>query len=185
MFDKIINFYSENFVLAFLLTDIAIFLIVRLFKTADIHLATKSQVKKTKKSRKKKYNGILLVEKIKKKRKKNSNSFQKLNSRGKKLTKKYFKYKLKALPIITKYSYGKFFKRSNKKITIVAKNSRKTLIKISMTNGLKNMIKLTNKYHCLDEFILFLHHLPDAILDQSHYDFFIGETDISVSYLVK
>ena len=185
MIDVIIDFYTDNLLYAIIGTIALLFLIFRLYKTALIYLGTKRYVKKSKKLRKKKFNGIFLTEKIKMKRKKNTNSFQKLRGRSKKLTKKYFNYKLEELPVITRYSYGKLLKRSNKKLIIIIKNDKRTLKKIKMKKGLKTMINITNKYECLDEFILFLHNLPDAILDQQYYDIYVGENGISIGYTVK
>ena len=185
MIDVIIDFYIDNLLYAVIGTLVALFIISRLFKTASIYLGTKRYVRKSKKLRKKKYNGILLTDKIKKKRKKNTNSFQKLKGRGKKLSKKYFNYKLEELPVITKYSYGKLLKRSKNKLIIIVKNEKKTLKKIHMKKGLKAIINVTNKYECLDEFILFLHNLPEAILEQQDYDIYVGDNDVSISYIVK
>ena len=185
MLDTIIQFYTDNLLYAAIGTIIALFIIFRLFKTARIYLGTKSYVRKSKKLRKKKFNGILLTDKIKKKRKKNTNEFSKLRGRGKKLVKKYFNYKLEELPVITRYSYGKLLKRSKKKLMIIVKNDRKTLKKINMKKGLKNLIQVTNKYQCLDEVIHFLHNLPDAILEQQDYDIYVGEEEISIGYVIK
>ena len=185
MIDIIIDFYTDNLLYAVIGTIVVLLIISRLYKTALIYLGTKRYVRKSKKLRKKKYNGILLTDKIKKKRKKNTNSFQKLKGRGRKLSKKYFNYKLEELPVITKYSYGKLLKRSRNKLVIIVKNERKTLKKIHMKKGLKTMINVTNKYECLDEFIIFLHNLPEAILEQQDYDIYVGDNDVSISYIVK
>ena len=185
MIDIIIDFYTDNLLYAVIGTIVVLLIISRLYKTALIYLGTKRYVRKSKKLRKKKYNGILLTDKIKKKRKKNTNSFQKLKGRGRKLSKKYFNYKLEELPVITKYSYGKLLKRSRNKLVIIVKNERKTLKKIHMKKGLKTMINVTNKYECLDEFIVFLHNLPEAILEQQDYDIYVGDNDVSISYIVK
>ena len=127
MINTIIDFYTENLIYAMVGTVIVLFIFIRLLKTAKIYLGTKSYVRKSKRLRKKKYNGILLIEKIKKKRKKNTNEYQKLKGRGKKHVKKYFNYKLEELPVITKYSYGKLLRRSKKKLIIIVRNERKTL----------------------------------------------------------
>ena len=185
MVDTIIQFYSDYLLYAIAGTVITIFIIIRLYKTARIYLGIKSYVKKSKKLRKKKFNGILLTDKIKRKRKRNSNEYENLKGRGKKLTKKFFNYKLEELPVITRYSYGKLLKRSNKKLIIIIKTERKTLKKLQMKKGLKNMIQVTNKYNCLDELIHYLHNLPEAIIKQKDYDISIGDEDVSIGYVVK
>lgn len=185
MLDTIIEFYSDNLIIALGGTVIALLIIIRLFKTARIYLGTKSYVRKMKRLRKKKFNGILLTEKIIKKRKKKTNEYSKLNNRGKKLVKKYFTYKLEELPVITRYSYGKLFRRSRKSLLIIIKNERKTITKVHMKKGLKDLIQVTDKYKCLDELINFLHNLSEAILKQQEYDIYIGDEDIVIGYLIK
>ena len=92
MIDTVIQFYTDNLLYAAIGTVIALFIIFRLLKTAKIYLGTKSYVRKSKKKRKKKFNGIQLTDKIQKKRKKNTNEYSKLRGRGKKLVKKYLNY---------------------------------------------------------------------------------------------
>lgn len=185
MLDTIIQFYTDNLIIALAVTLVIILIITRLFKTASIYLGTKRYVKKSKRLRKKKYSGLVLTEKIKKKRKKNTNTYKKLRGRGKKLTKKYFTYKIEELPVITRFSYGKLLKRSKKRIFIIVKNERRTLKKIKMKKAFKSFIQITDKYECLDEFIHFLHNLPEAILEQQEYDIFVGDEDLSIGYVIK
>lgn len=185
MLDQLIELYMENYIVASIAISIISFLLYRLLRTANRYLDTKSYVKKNKRLRKKKYNGIILTEKLSKRRKRHTNSYQKLKGSGKKLVKKYFIFKMKELPAVTKYSYGKIYKTSSKRLIIVVTNGRKTLQKIKMKKGLRNMIQLTNKYNCLDEFILYLHDLPDAILDQQDLDILVGIEGISIGYIIK
>lgn len=185
MIETIIDFYSANLIPAAIGTVVVLYLIFRIFKTASIYLGTKRYVKKSKRLRKKKFNGIILTDKIKKKRKKNTNEYSRLKGRGKKFVKKYFIYKLEELPVITRYSYGKLLKRSKKRLLIIVKNESRTIKKIKMKKGLKNLIQVTNKHKCLDELISFLHNLPEAILEQQDYDIYVGEEDISIGYLIK
>ena len=185
MIETILEFYSDNFIIALIVTVMTLLILIRLFKSARIYLGIKSYIRNTKKLRKKKFNGILLTEKITKKRKKNTNQYSKLKSKGKKLVKKYFTYKLEELPVITRYSYGKLLRRSKKKIVIIVKNEHKTIKKVSMKKGLKNLLQLTDNYKCLDELIYFLHNIPEAILKQQDYGVFIGEEEISIGYLIK
>jgi len=185
MLETFIDFYMENYIIASVVTSIVFFILYQLLRSANRYLDIKSSVKKSKRLRKKKYNGIILTEKLRKKRKKHTNSYQKLKGSGKKLTKKYFTYKMSELQSVTNYSYGKLFKKSNKNLIIVVRHGKKTLQKIKMKKGLRNMIQLTNKQNCLDEFIHYLHDLPEAILDKQDYDILVGVEGVSISYIVK
>ncbi|MBN2604430.1 MAG: hypothetical protein JXR62_01245 [Bacilli bacterium] len=185
MLESIIEWYANNLLLASLASFVMYMILYRSYKTARIYVAAQSYVKKSKKLRKKKYNGILLVENIQKKRKKNTNSFQKLKRRAKNQVRKYFNYKLEELPVIRKYSYGKLLKRNNKRIVIIIRNEKKILKKIYMAKGLKHLIDATNKYECLNEMILFLHNLPDALLEKQDYDIYLNEQEVLIGYDVK
>ncbi len=183
--DSLIQLAMENIYISIGVLLVMIFIIFRLWKTITIHLGAKKYVKKSRKLRKKKYNGIQLVDKIQKKRKKGTNTYNKLKSRGKKRVKKYFIYKIEELPVITRFSYGKLFKRSSDKLIIFARNEQKIVKKVGVRKGLKKIIDITNKYQCLDEMIHFLHNLPEAILEQQDYDVYLSEQDISIGYMIK
>ncbi len=184
-FDDLFQLIMDNLVVAGVATLVILFIIFRMIKTFRIHLGAKKYVKKSRKLRRKKFNGIQLVDKTQKKRKKETNSFNKLKGRGKKKVKKYFNYKIEELTVVTRYSYGKLFKRSSDKLVIFARNERKIVKKVGVRKGLKNIIDITNKYQCLDEMIHFLHNLPEAILDKQDYDVYIDEQDISIGYMIK
>lgn len=175
----------ENLLVSIFIGVIIIFIILRMFKTMRMYLGAKSFVRKSLKQDRKKFNGLTLVEKTSKKRKKNTNSFKKLRGRAKKWVRKYLTHKFDQLPIITKYSRGKLFKRSKNKLILLVKNERKTIKKISTKKGEKQLIDLSNKYDCLDEIITFLHHLPNAILDEQEYDIFFGEEGLILTYQIK
>lgn len=183
--NDMIQFAKDNLVYTIVGGLLILFVLVRLIKTIRLHLGAKRYVRKSKKLRKKKYNGIQLVEKIHKKRKKGSNSYKKLRGGAKKKVRRYFNYKIEELPVITRYSYGKLLKRSKDKLVIFARNERKTVKKFKIKKGLKNLIDLTNKFQCLDELIQFLHNLPEAILGQQNYDVYIVEQNISIGYKIK
>lgn len=183
--ESILDWAFENLYLAIGIAVFTIFIIFRVWKTARLYLGNKKYVKKSAKLRRKKFNGTTLVDKITKKRKKGTNSYSKLKGRGKKLTKKYLHYKVEELPIITKFSYGKLFKRSNDKLIIYVKNERKRVMKLKLKKGFKELVKLSNKYECIDELILFLHNLPDAIIEQEEYDIFLPDFDVSIGYKIK
>ena len=149
------------------------------------YLSIKRYVNKSKRLRKKKYNGLKLVEYTAKKRKKNTNNYKKLKRRAKRKVKKYFQYKIDELPRIVKYAQGKLLKKSRKRLAIIVKNERKTLKKFHLTIGVKTILQLTNSYECLDEMILFFHHLPDAILADKDYDIFLDNEGILITYKIS
>ena len=183
--NEFIQLAIDNIFVTIVVILIAVLIFIRARKSFIIHLAAKKYVKKAKKLRKKKWNGILLVDKIHRKRKKGTNSFDKLKGGGKKRVKKYFTYKLEELPVVTKYSYGKLLKRSSDKLMIFAKNEKRIVKKVRIKKGLSGLIDLVNRYSCLDEMIHYLHNLPEAILNQQDYDICINEQNISIGYIVK
>ena len=164
---------------------IIVLIIWRIFNTIRIYFGAKSYVKKTNKLRRKKFNGVSLVSNIKKKRKKNTNTYKQLRMSGRSKVEKFFQYKEDELPGITNFSYSKMFKRNKNKIIIFVSDGRKKVMKIHMKKARKSFITLTNKYECLDEFIVFLHNLPEAIIAQQEYDIYITEKDVSIGYEIK
>jgi len=185
-FQELIDLAIENWLYTLIIGIIVLFILFRLLRTARMYLGAKGYVRKAKKLDRKKFNGINLVDKIQKKRKKETNSFKKLRGGAKKKVRKYLNHKFDELPVFIRYSYGKLFKRSNDKLMIVIKNERKTLKKIRLKKGIKHVIEATNKYDCLDEMILFLHNLPDAILEQQEYDVYVpGENEVLIAYQIK
>ena len=184
-FQDFIQIITDNLIVSVFVGVILLIIFIRLIRTARMYLGAKSFVKKARKLDKRKYNGLTLVEKTSKKRKKNTNSFKKLKGRSKKWVRKYLTHKFDELPIITKYSRGKLFKRSNNRLILHVKNEKKTIKKISMKKGMKQLIEISNKYECLDEIITFLHHLPEAILNEQEYDIFLGEEGLLLTYQVK
>ncbi len=164
---------------------IAIIIIIRLFNNVRIFFGAKSYVKKASKLRRKKYNGLILVESTKKRRKKNSNSYQKLKHKPKSLVEKYFKYKEDELPGMRNYARGSAFRRNKEKLYIYVSNGKKQIMKFSMKKATKKFIDVTNKYNCLDEVVVYLHHLPEAILKHEEYEIFISDADVSIGYQIK
>lgn len=160
-------------------------IIKRLNKTARLHLGMKRYVKQATKLDRKKHNGLQLVSKIKNRRKRRTNSFESLRMRGKRPVRKYFIHKTEELPVFVKYTHGKLLKRANKKVRILVKQDSKTLHKTYLKQGTKDLIALSNEYHCLNELITFLHHLPDAILEDRHYDIYVPSSDLTITYQIK
>ncbi|MEC9484379.1 MAG: hypothetical protein UMR38_00715 [Candidatus Izemoplasma sp.] len=164
---------------------ISYFIVKKLFKNMLYYAIVKRFVNKSKRLRKKKYNGLMLVEYTKQKRKKNTNSYKKLKRRAKRKVKKYFIYKIDELPRIVKYTQSKLLKKSRKRLTIIIKNERKTVKKFYLTIGVKPILQLTDTYQCLDEMIQFFHHLPDAILADKDYDIFLDHEGILITYKIS
>ena len=177
--------FQTNPIPVIIIGFILIVVIWRAFRTASIYLGAKGFVKKSNKLRRKKYSGVLLNEFTEKKRARNTNSYKKLRRRAKNKVEAYFKYKEDELPGITNYANSKMLKRNRKKLIIFVSNGRKKIKRIQMKKAFKNFVELTNKYDCLDEFVLYLHNLPEAILNHQDYDIYIEEHDISIGYEIK
>lgn len=184
-FEQLIQMAIDNLLYTILIVVIGGFIIIRLFKTASMYLGAKHYVRNATKLDKKKFNGLTLVDQTRKKRKKNSNSFNKLRQRSKNKTRRYFEYKLDELPVLCRFKHGKLFKRSKKEIIILVKKDKKVLKKITSKKSMKTLIQITNKYECLNEMVIFLHNLPEAILEEQDYDIFVGVEDIQITYQLK
>ena len=68
--DSLIQLVMDNLLYAGIALVVILFIIFRMWKTFRIHLGAKKYVRKARKLRKKKWNGIQLVDKVQKKRKK-------------------------------------------------------------------------------------------------------------------
>lgn len=157
----------------------------RMIKTAKSHLNMKRFVKQAIKLDRKKFNGLQLVDKVKHRRKRRSNRFADLRSRGKRYVRRYFIHKSEELPVFVRYTRGKLLKKSHSKLRFYIKQDNKTLGKVTLKQGPRDLIELSNDFHCLNELITFLHHLPDAILEQRPYDIYVPSTDATISYQIK
>lgn len=184
-FQSLLDLIMENLIVSIVVIAVILFIFFRTIKTARMYLGAKSYVKKARKLDRRKFNGHDLVSKTARRRKRDTNSFNKLRGRAKKWVRRYFAHKIDELPIITKFSRGKLFKRSNNRLIILLRNSKKTIKKIPMKKAQKQLLDLTNKYNCLDEMITFLHNLPECILDDQEYDVFIGEDELLLTYIIK
>lgn len=163
-----------------------IFILFRLWKTARMYMGAKRFVRKSKRSRKKKFNGLILNDKIRKKRKKNTNAFNKLRRGAKKKVRRYTAYKVDELRIHVQYSYGKLLRRTKEKLLVKVTRDSKVLKKIKFKKKpLKMILDVTTKYSCLDEMIIFLHELPDAILEQQEFEIYSDEGDVTITYEIK
>lgn len=168
-----------------LLALIAFLIIRRLIKTARAYLGMKQYVKSAIKLDRKKFNGLQLIDKIKRKRKRHSNSFDALRRRGKTLVRRYLSHKVEELPVFVRYANGSLLKRANNKLFLYVKQDKKSVSKVAIKKGVKPLIELSNQFHCLDELINFLHHLPDAILEKKPLDIYIGQDDANLIYQIK
>lgn len=180
-----ITYILDN-IIPVVLGILVLFLVIRrLFKTAKMYLGMKAYVKQAIKLDRKKFNGLSLVDKIKRKRKRHTNSFQFLRGSAKREVRKYFAHKAEELPVFTRYTYGKLFKRTKSKLTIYIKQGKKTLDKIHMKQGAKPLIEMSNLHQCVDELITFLHNLPDAILEKKPYEIYVTASDTNITYQIK
>lgn len=183
--DQMMLLIQENLLITAIIALILLFIIFRLIKNMHFYLSSARYARKAKRLRKKKYNGILLVEKIRKRRKKHTNNFKKLRRKGKKLTKKYLDYKAEELPIIAKYADSKVLKSSRRQLLIVVSQDGKVKKKYKLKKGSKQFINIIDTYNCLDEFIEFLHKLPDTMMNDEDLDFYIEEDGIRIGYTLK
>jgi len=183
--DKFIDLVMSNPIVAAVSGVIVLFILFRLYKTMRIYLGAKGYIRKSKKLRKKKFNGLLLNDKIRKKRKKNTNAYNKLKGSAKKKVKKYVTYKVEELEVAVRYSYGKLFRRSKEKLLILVTREGKTLKKIKPKKAVKTILDTMTKYTCVDEMIVFLHELTDAILEQQEFDLYCDESEVMLTYTIK
>lgn len=181
-FDEILQQYANPvfIVIAF----IFVLVIIRVFNNIRVNAGAKSYITRANKLRRKKFNGPDLIEFIAQKRRRGSNTFKKLKNNAKSRVEKYFLYKEEELPAIVNFSHAKK-KKNKKKLIIYVTNGYRKMIKIRMGKTLKEFINLTNKFECLDEFIKFLHDLPEAILSHKEYDIYIPEHEVSIGYEIK
>ncbi len=181
----LIEIVMNNLITSIIVVIVVLFLMFRLWKTARLYMGAKRFVRKSKKNRKKKFNGLLLNDKIRRKRKKNSNEFRKLKGSAKKKVRKYISYKVEELQIHVQYSYGKLLKRTKEKLIIKITRDSKVLKRIKFKKPQKMIIEATNKYSCLDEMIIFLHELPEVILEQQDFEIYSDDGDVTISYSIK
>jgi hypothetical protein len=180
----------ENFIVHFLL-PILVFLFVfylivkRTIKTIKRFISSKQILKKSKSLDQKKFNGITLANKLYTQKQRLTNTFDALSKRKKRSVSNYLTYKTKELEAIINSIYGGVIKRSNKKIKIIILKDNKIIGKLIIKNTIENIIHFCNKYHCLNELIIFFHHLPTAILESSEYEIEVPTTDYIITYQIK
>ena len=182
---EIITFTLDNIVPIVLGLLILYLILRRLNKSAKMYLGMKKYVKQAIKLDRKKFNGLELVDRIKRKRKRHTNAFQFLRGSAKRDVRKYFAHKAEELPVFTRYTYGKLFKRSKHSLTLYIKQGKKTQEKWACKQGAKKFLEVTNQDHCVDELITFLHHLPDANLEKRPYDIYVAASDTNITYQIK
>jgi len=185
MMDQLITLLKDNILISIIIGFIILFIIFRMIKSMHFYMSSAKYNRKAKRLRKKKYNGVLLIDKIRKRRKKNTNNYKKLKRKGKKLTKKYLDYKAEELPIIAKYADSKVLKSSRRQLMIVVYEEGKTKKKYKLKKGSKQFINIIDTYDCLDQMIEFLHKLPDTMVNDEDLEFYIEEQNITIGYTLK
>lgn len=140
---------------------------------------------KAQKLREKKFNGIELVKTTQDKRRKHTNCYKRLKGSAKKKVEHYLDYKSKELPNVFNFVENHSLKPSKKILYIVFKSDQKILSKQPIEIGYRQLIKNSDKYDCLDQIILFLHHLPEALLAEKEYDVYIEDEDMIITYEVE
>jgi len=181
----VLQFVIDNIIFVVLGLIVLFLVLKRLNKSAKMYLRMKKYVKQTKKLNQRRFNGLTLVDKIKRKRKRHTNDFRHLRRRPKREVRKYLAHKMEEIPVLTRYSYGKLFKRSKNKAMFYLKLGKRNKSKWTAKHGVKHWIELSDEYACIDEMIVFLHHLPEAILDKRDYEMHIEATDITITYQIK
>lgn len=146
---------------------------------------SKRYLDKAKKLRDKKYNGIELVKTTQDKRKKQTNCYKRLKNTAKRKVDHYFDYKTKEIPNVFNFVENNSLKPSKKILYIVFKNDQKIISKQPIEIGYRQLIKNSDRFDCLDQIILFLHHLPEALLAQKEYDVYIEDEDMIITYEVQ
>ncbi len=145
----------------------------------------KRMVRRYARQRKKKYNGERLIEKIDKKRKIETNNFKGLKGKGKKLVKGFFKHKYNELKYCTILKTRGKFRFKGKQCLIQIEKEKKEHIKKENYNSAKHFIRLCDKYDCLDQFILYLHELPEQLLQDQIFEYYIADHDATITYIIK
>lgn len=182
--DTYVGQWKTNLIIMVIAHFVLLLLFRQLYRNTRVTLGTKRYVTKTNKLRRNKFSGISLNEYTERRRKRESNTYRGLRSKAKSKVKRYFEYKEEELPGITNYSYGKKLKRNKNKIMILVTQANKGTEKINVKKSYREFIELVNKFNCLDEFVLYLHNLPDALLNRQDYDIYLNEHEVTIGYEV-
>lgn len=163
---------------------IMVFIVVIILMMGRRKRYFKKTLKKFQKLRVKKFNGERLIDKIEKKRKAGSNTFKTLNANGKKRVKQYFKHKDKELIFTAIYASGSKLRYKYRNVILQVsrkKNGRLVIDDFSRTKGFK---RVSNKYNCLDELILYLDELPIKIVDNEAFEIPLDD-ETKLDYTIK
>lgn len=180
--DNYFAFWTENLFLSIFIHFFLILLCRRLINNFRSYFGTKGFAEKSNRLRRKKFNGIDLVKLIKRKDKKKRNTYKEMPRSVKIKVEDYFRYKENELPGVTNYSFGKMFKKSKHHVLVYVSDGNKRLMSIKMKGAHKKFIKLSNEHECLDDIIVYLHHLPEAILNRQNYIITLRGKHISIGY---
>lgn len=175
-----------GFVLPVMLGSFLFWLLLkRVLRTARGHLGMRRYVRQATRLDRKKHNGLELLDKVKRRRKRNSNTFSGLRLFGRGPVRRYLVHKSEELPVFVRYTSGKLLKRSKAKLRLVVKQGSKTIAKYKLKSGIHDFIDLSNDHHCLTELIIFLHHLPDAVLERRDYEIDVPHNNLTITYQIK
>ncbi len=194
-FNDLLNFDYTEYLPMELLEDIPIALIVAMIIGAVFafivlgmiskRLLLRRFVKKHRRLAKKKFNGELLLDKIANKRKSEENTYKQLRGSAKKKVKKYFDFKVKQLYFTAMQASKTTFRIKRKRCLIKIVDVERGKEKRENYDSAKLFIKLSNKYSCLDELILFLDELPAYILEKQDFEYKIEESGTLLTYEIR
>ncbi len=142
----------------------------------------KAMIKRNRKASIKKYNVSALLEKIDNKRKPESNDFKGLKGKAKKLVKQYLKHKHNEIKYIAIFKTRGRFKFKLKACVIKITQEKQDRVKKETYQSLRDYIKLANKYDCLDQFMVYLDELPQYMMDDGQFEYYLDTHDVTISY---
>ncbi len=145
-----------------------------------LHL--KRMIKRNRKASMKRYQATTILDKIEKKRKPESNDFKGLKGKGKKLVKQYLKHKHNEIKYIAIFKTRGRFKFKLKDCVLKITKEKQDRIKKETYKSLRDYIKLANKYECLDQLMVYLDELPQYMMDDGQFEYYLASHDVTLSY---
>ncbi|GEM_PF-1317206 len=162
----------------------AVFLFIP-FKVVGRRMLLRKLVKKHRKQSKKKYNGERLLEKIDKKRKSGGNTYRSLKRPARKRVKKYLEFKVKQLRFAAMKAKKKGLRIKKRRCYLTILDERKGKDRREKFQNTKDLIRMSNKFDCLDEMILYLDELPERILKDEDFEYRLEENEAWLSYEIR
>ncbi len=138
-----------------------------------------------KRQRRKRQNGDRLLLLLEKYRKEQKNTYKGLKKKGRKLVNRYFTYKARELHYITLYKTRSRFTFKGGEPVIQVSQIESSLDRGDTYTNPRQFVKLTNRYECLEEFILYLHEMPDKIMSGQPFEYFLSGHDVLLSYKIR